>query len=154
VGCVRRWTAERVHWTDDVVDCCRAVHRASRPAVRGRVLGSVVDAQDVVQEAWLRWSRVDTGSVDDAEGYLVRADKVRVPYNWMLPLGALLGAGCLGLLAGIAVPPIGVLAASGLVLYFLVALAAHLRVHDHQLGPWLLYFAACAAALVTAVAHH
>ena len=83
-----------------------------------------------------------------------QADKVRVPYNWMLPLGALLGAGCLGLLAGIAVPPIGILAASGLVLYFLAALAAHLRVHDHQLGPWLLYFAVCAAALVTAVAHY
>ncbi|TQJ12117.1 RNA polymerase sigma factor SigJ [Kribbella jejuensis] len=36
-----------------------------------RVLGSVADAQDVVQDAWLRWSKVDA-EVQDAEGYLVR----------------------------------------------------------------------------------
>src|SRR5690348_5952845 len=36
------------------------------------MLGSVADAQDIVQEAWLRWSRVDADTVQDAEGYLVR----------------------------------------------------------------------------------
>ncbi|WP_308211285.1 RNA polymerase sigma factor SigJ [Actinomadura rupiterrae] len=34
-----------------------------------RVLGRVTDAEDVVQEAWLRWSRAD--GVDDPEGFLV-----------------------------------------------------------------------------------
>jgi DNA-directed RNA polymerase specialized sigma24 family protein len=29
-------------------------------------------AEDVVQDAWLRWSRVDTDTVADTEGYLVR----------------------------------------------------------------------------------
>jgi RNA polymerase sigma-70 factor (ECF subfamily) len=47
-------------------------HRGLLYAVAYRLLGSVADAQDVVQDAWLRWSRVDTEAVEDAEGYLVR----------------------------------------------------------------------------------
>lgn len=34
-----------------------------------RILGSVVDAEDVLQEAWLRWARVED-DVDSAEAYL------------------------------------------------------------------------------------
>lgn len=41
-------------------------------AVAYRVLGSVTEAEDVVQDTWLRWSRVDVSAVSDAEGYLVR----------------------------------------------------------------------------------
>lgn len=37
-----------------------------------RVLGSVADAEDVVQESWLRWSRVDTSQVGDPRSYLVQ----------------------------------------------------------------------------------
>ncbi|GAA3807857.1 RNA polymerase sigma-70 factor [Sphaerisporangium flaviroseum] len=37
-----------------------------------RILGSAVDAEDVVQEAWLRWSEVDTTRVDDPRAYLIR----------------------------------------------------------------------------------
>lgn len=80
-----------------------------------------------------------------------QADKVGVPHSWMLPLGALLGAGSAGLLAGIALPPVGVVAASGLVLYFVGALVAHVRVHDRHVGPWLMYFATCTGALTTAL---
>ncbi|MBD0422053.1 RNA polymerase sigma-70 factor [Streptomyces sp. NPDC052309] len=47
-------------------------HRGLLYAVAYRVLGSVTDAEDVVQDAWLRWSRQDTAGVADAEGYLVR----------------------------------------------------------------------------------
>jgi RNA polymerase sigma-70 factor (TIGR02957 family) len=47
-------------------------HRGLLQAVAYRVLGSVADAEDVVQDAWLRWSRVDVAAVADAEGYLVR----------------------------------------------------------------------------------
>lgn len=46
-----------------------------RPLLVGvayRVLGRVVDAEDVVQEAWLRWRRVDHTEVDDPKAYLVR----------------------------------------------------------------------------------
>jgi len=83
-----------------------------------------------------------------------QADKVRVDHKWILPFGLLLAAGSIGLLAGLAVPPLGTLAAAGLVLYFLAALVAHLRVHDHSLGPWSLYFLTCTAALITAVTYH
>ena len=82
-----------------------------------------------------------------------QADRVGVPYSWMLPLGTLLAAGALGLLAGFVVPTLGTLAAGGLVLYFLAALIAHLRVHDHNLAPWSLYFLTTSAALATSLIH-
>jgi hypothetical protein len=56
------------------------------------------------------------------------AAKVEVPLSWLLPLGGLKAAGAVGLLAGIAVPIIGVAAAIGLVLFFVCAVFAHLRV--------------------------
>ncbi len=37
-----------------------------------RMLGTVSDAEDVVQEAWLRWARVDTDTVHDPTAFLVR----------------------------------------------------------------------------------
>ncbi|WP_435243895.1 DoxX family protein [Streptomyces cucumeris] len=83
-----------------------------------------------------------------------QADKLRVPRSWMRPLGTLLAAGALGLLAGFAVPVLGTLAAAGLVLYFLGALYAHLRVGDHQLGPWAMFFCLPVAALAVSLAHH
>ncbi|WIN00866.1 RNA polymerase sigma factor SigJ [Actinoplanes oblitus] len=36
------------------------------------MLGSFTEAEDVVQDAWLRWHRVDLTAVEDAEGFLVR----------------------------------------------------------------------------------
>src|SRR6195256_1769688 len=36
------------------------------------MLGSAADAEDVLQETWLRWSRVDLGAVRDQRAYLVR----------------------------------------------------------------------------------
>lgn len=82
------------------------------------------------------------------------ADRLQIPHSYMRPFGALLAAGSLGLLAGLAIPPLGALAAAGLVLYFLGALIAHLRVHDHQLAPWTLFFATSLTALITNVTHH
>ncbi|GAA0911294.1 RNA polymerase sigma-70 factor [Nonomuraea longicatena] len=46
-----------------------------RPLLTGvayRVLGSMADAEDVVQEAWLRWSDVDQREVADPRAYLTR----------------------------------------------------------------------------------
>ena len=37
-----------------------------------RMLGWVSDAEDVVQEAWLRWARVDADTVADPRAFLVR----------------------------------------------------------------------------------
>lgn len=48
---------------------------ALRPRLRAlayRFLGSMADAEDVVQLAWLRWAGADRGAVEDAEGYLLR----------------------------------------------------------------------------------
>jgi len=47
-------------------------HRSLLTAVAYRVLGRWSDAEDVVQDAWLRWSAVDVEQVENAEGYLVR----------------------------------------------------------------------------------
>ncbi|GAB3330480.1 RNA polymerase sigma factor SigJ [Micromonospora halotolerans] len=49
-----------------------AAHRSLLMAVAYRVLGRASDTEDVVQDAWLRWSAVDIGQVDDPEGFLVR----------------------------------------------------------------------------------
>ncbi|WP_238362705.1 RNA polymerase sigma factor SigJ [Actinopolymorpha pittospori] len=49
-----------------------ARRRESLFAVAYRILGTRADAEDVVQEAWLRWSRVDPGEVEDPRGYLFR----------------------------------------------------------------------------------
>lgn len=83
-----------------------------------------------------------------------QADLTGVPYSWMLPLGTLLAAGALGLLAGFVVPTLGTLAAAGLVLYFVGAFAAHLRAHDRHFGPWSLYFLSSLAALTTGIIYH
>jgi RNA polymerase sigma-70 factor (ECF subfamily) len=49
-----------------------AEHRAVLVGAAYRVVGSVVDAEDVVQEAWLRWSAADREEVRDVRAYLVR----------------------------------------------------------------------------------
>ncbi|MGW4962926.1 RNA polymerase sigma factor SigJ [Nonomuraea sp. NPDC004186] len=47
-------------------------HRSLLTGVAYRILGSAADAEDVVQEAWLRWSGVDEATVDEPKAYLVR----------------------------------------------------------------------------------
>jgi len=78
----------------------------------------------------------------------------RLPRSWVPMLGTLLAAGSLGLLAGLAVPVVGTLAAAGLVLYFVGALVAHLRVGSRQLVGWAVFFVTAVAALVVNVGHH
>jgi RNA polymerase sigma-70 factor (ECF subfamily) len=48
---------------------------AERPALFGlayRMLGTRTDAEDVLQDSWLRWNRVDPAGVDDPRAYLFR----------------------------------------------------------------------------------
>ncbi|RDG35369.1 RNA polymerase sigma-70 factor [Streptomyces corynorhini] len=47
-------------------------HRGLLTGVAYRMLGRVADAEDVVQEAWLRWSAHDTADVREPRAYLVR----------------------------------------------------------------------------------
>jgi RNA polymerase sigma-70 factor (TIGR02957 family) len=49
-----------------------AEHRSLLFTVAYEMLGSAADAEDVVQESWLRWSEVDRAGVRDARAYLVR----------------------------------------------------------------------------------
>jgi RNA polymerase sigma-70 factor (ECF subfamily) len=47
-------------------------HRGLLFTVAYEMLGAVADAEDVVQETWLRWAGVDQTAVLDARAYLVR----------------------------------------------------------------------------------
>src|SRR3954451_2616078 len=46
-------------------------HRRALIGAAYRILGSRVEAEDVVQEAWIRWSGVDHGVVDEPRAYLL-----------------------------------------------------------------------------------
>ncbi|MBC9711431.1 DoxX family protein [Streptomyces sp. TRM66268-LWL] len=78
--------------------------------------------------------------------------KVGVPDSWLPRLASLKAAGALGLLAGLAVPFIGTAAAVGVVLYFIGAVIAHLRVKDYELAPAAVLVLVAVAALVLRVA--
>ena len=47
-------------------------HRSLLFTVAYEMLGSAADAEDVIQEAWLRWTDVDHAQVRDPRAYLVR----------------------------------------------------------------------------------
>lgn len=47
-------------------------HRNLLFTVAYEMLGSAADAEDVLQETWLRWAGVDLGTVSDRRAYLVR----------------------------------------------------------------------------------
>lgn len=89
-----------------------------------------------------------------AESVKVVADRVQVSQGWMVPLGTLLASGAVGLLTGFAVTALGTAAAIGLVLYFICAVTAHLRVRDRQIGGALFFLLLAVAALTTDLAYH
>ena len=84
------------------------------------------------------------------------AERLGVPVSWQVPLGFLLGAGSVGLVAGFAVPALGTAAACGLVLYFLCAAGAHIRACDTRLSSWLnwsAFFSLAVAALLVGLVY-
>ena len=89
-----------------------------------------------------------------ADSVKVVADKVQVSQRWMIPFGILLASGALGLLIGFAVPLLGTAAAIGLVLYFICALSAHLRVRDPGIGGAVSFLMLAAAALLTNIGYY
>jgi hypothetical protein len=89
-----------------------------------------------------------------AESVKLVADRVQVSRRWMVPLGVLLASGAAGLLAGFAVPALGMAAATGLILYFICAVSAHLRVGDRGIAPAVFFLLLAASALVTNLAYH
>ena len=79
----------------------------------------------------------------------VIVETVRVPERYLIPLAACELAGAAGLLAGMLWPPLGIAAAAGLVIYFVVAVMSHLRVGDVKgLGPAVFMLFVVSAALV------
>ncbi|TQM09986.1 DoxX family protein [Pseudonocardia kunmingensis] len=94
---------------------------------------------------WMNYTRHPTP--------VAAAKQVQVPESWMVPLGTLQGLGALGLIAGFVFPPIGLAAATGLVLYFIGAVIAHLRVGDRHYGAVLPALALVVTTLVVTVAY-
>ncbi|MGO1200113.1 MAG: RNA polymerase sigma factor SigJ [Dermabacteraceae bacterium] len=48
-------------------------HRRALLGAAYRVLGTVADSEDAVQETWLRWQNVDPGTVREPRAYLLRS---------------------------------------------------------------------------------
>jgi hypothetical protein len=72
--------------------------------------------------------------------------RVGVPEDKLNYLAAILLAGAAGLVAGLFWPPIGVAAGVGVVCYFLVAVASHIRADDTKNLPTPLAIEVMAAA--------
>lgn len=68
---------------------------------------------------------------------VTQARQLGVPVGWLtFPIGTAYGLGFLGLVAGLVVPAVGIAAAAGFVVFFVLAIGAHLRVGDRGLaGP-------------------
>ncbi|MFD8236009.1 RNA polymerase sigma-70 factor [Streptomyces sp. NPDC059696] len=61
--------------SDGALDAAADVFQRLRPRLFGiayRVLGSVTDAEDVVQDVWLRWQDTDRGTVRDQGAFLAK----------------------------------------------------------------------------------
>ncbi|MFD5271377.1 RNA polymerase sigma-70 factor [Streptomyces sp. NPDC058335] len=58
--------------TADTITDVFEEHRSLLLGVAYRMLGRVADAEDVVQDAWLRWAAADRGDVREPRAYLVR----------------------------------------------------------------------------------
>ena len=78
--------------------------------------------------------------------------KAGVPQSWLLLLGVLKAAGALGLLVGIAVPPLGVAASIGLVLFFTGAIITHLRARYWNIAAPVAFLLLAVGSLVLRVA--
>lgn len=57
---------------DDAATRAFVEHRNLLFTIAYELLGSAVDAEDVLQETWLRWSDVDLDDVRDTRAYLIR----------------------------------------------------------------------------------
>jgi RNA polymerase sigma-70 factor (TIGR02957 family) len=55
-----------------MIDDPFVAHRSLLFTVAYEMLGSAADAEDVLQESWLRWAQVDHSQVSDPRAYLIR----------------------------------------------------------------------------------
>jgi RNA polymerase sigma-70 factor (ECF subfamily) len=61
-----------VDTTDTTSSTLFEEHRAALLGAAYRIVGTRTEAEDVLQDAWLRWRSVDASTVADARGYLFR----------------------------------------------------------------------------------
>jgi RNA polymerase sigma-70 factor (ECF subfamily) len=71
-------TVEHTDWLSERFE----EHRSHLRAVAYRMLGSLSDADDAVQDAWVRFSRTDTSDVDNLEAWLTTV-VARVSLNFL-----------------------------------------------------------------------
>ena len=57
---------------DSMIEDPFVAHRSLLFTVAYEMLGSAADAEDVLQESWLRWAQVDHSQVSDPRAYLIR----------------------------------------------------------------------------------
>ena len=88
------------------------------------------------------------GKLTKNEGATSAVLGVGVPAERIPVLAALELAGAVGLVIGLFWAPLGIAAAIGVVLYFLGAVIAHLRVKDKAFGPAAFLLVVAVAALV------
>jgi hypothetical protein len=106
----------------------------------------------IIAAAWIGFSAFSLLTrkafvVDNLEDY-------GVPKSWWPWLGTVKGLGALGLVAGLAVPAIGIAASVGLVVYFVGAVITivHTGAYGHIPFPLLYLAPALAAGVLLAVA--
>ena len=77
------------------------------------------------------------GAVLNLTGHRIPATEARrleVPRQWLtFPIGTAYGLGFVGLVTGPFVPAVGIVASAGFVVFFVLAIGAHLRVGDRSL---------------------
>jgi len=129
-------------------------HRLSGSSAGGCLLGMHVIYLGTTILAALANGYAASLNFVGAESVKVVAERVQVSQGWMVPLGGLLTSGAVGLLTGFAVPALGTAAGIGLILYFICAVTAHLRVRDRQIGGAVFFLLLAAAALITGVGYH
>lgn len=108
-------------------------------------MGIVSTAVVILAAAWVGFSAVATYT---RQGWVVdNLADYGVPRSWWPWLATAKLLGALGLLVGLVVPPIGVLAAGGLVVYFLGAIVTVVRAGAYAHLPFpLLYLTPAAVA--------
>ncbi|MFJ2651518.1 DoxX family protein [Streptomyces sp. NPDC087420] len=86
------------------------------------------------------------------EKVAVGMDAAGVPRSWMPALGVPKAAAALGLVAAFWIPPLGTAAAAGLVVFYLCAVATHLRVRDYSFGFQYPFLVLAVATLLLSLA--
>jgi RNA polymerase sigma-70 factor (ECF subfamily) len=66
------WAGTARHVFDGMTEDLFVAHRSLLFTVAYEMLGSAADAEDVVQETWLRWVEVDQAEIESPRAYLVQ----------------------------------------------------------------------------------